>query len=247
MSKIKTEWKLRVLSSEYRRKVDHSRGVIRAAAKKGSFMLSWSAGKDSTAMTHLVKSLCPDVPIVIQFDDCDWPTKREYVERVSVNQGWDFKAVEPDFSVWERASSGRIGYEDFCSVRHPLTRYGFLEPMSDAQHTLGCNGIYMGLRAKESYARAMNFRSRGALYQLKNEEWRCCPVVLWTAEDVFAYHIDNGIEINPCYFQNKFKEPEEIRLSWAIPTPESIRYGNMEHIRYYYHEQYSRLRDLGVV
>jgi hypothetical protein len=61
---------------------------------------------------------------------------------------------------------------------------------------------------------------------------------------VFAYLVENDVEINPCYFHNRFWRPEEIRLSWAIPTPTSVRYGYVEHLRHYYPEQFRKIREL---
>ncbi len=242
----KLRWRLRSRSPEHRRHVGYAVKAIHEAVNAARMVISWSTGKDSTAMTHLVRSLYPDTPIMIQFDDCDWPTKRAYADRVCEAQGWDVHSVEPDFSVWERVQAGKIGQDEFCAQSHSLTQDAFLAPLADKQLALDCNGVYMGLRAEESKARKAHLNSRGELYQLKSGEWRCCPMGRWTSEDVFAYLTEHVIEINPCYFNNRFLAPEEIRVSWAIPTPTSIRYGDMEHFRYYYPEQFRRMRELGV-
>jgi 3'-phosphoadenosine 5'-phosphosulfate sulfotransferase (PAPS reductase)/FAD synthetase len=242
----KLRWRLRIKTAEYRRHVGYAVSAIHAAQEAARMVVSWSTGKDSTAMTHLVRSLYPDTPIMIQFDDCDWPTKRAYADRVATAQGWDVHRVEPEFSVWERMQTGRIGEDEFCAQSHSLTQDAFLKPLAEQQHSLGCNGVYMGLRAEESKARNVHLRSRGEHYQLASGEWRCCPLARWTSEDVFAYMTEHGIEINPCYFNNRFLPPEEIRVSWAIPTPGSLAHGDMEHYRHYYPEQFRRMREMGV-
>ncbi len=239
-------WKLRARSPEYKRHLDASIQTIHRAHQVAEFVLSWSAGKDSTVMVHLVRSLYPDVPIMIQFDDCDWPETRPYSVRVASAQGWDHHVVEPDFSVWERMAAGRIGEEAFCSQAHSLTQDSFLKPLAKKQAELGCNGVYMGLRANESKARNLHLMRRGELYQIEDGEWRCCPLAKWTSEDVFAYMIQHDIEINPCYLHNKFLPPDDIRLSWAVPTPTSMSHGDLEHYRHYYPAQFQKLRDLGV-
>lgn len=246
MNRIKLEWRLRLKTSEYRRHLDHAKQTIHTAQNKGKSAISWSAGKDSTAMAHLIKSLYPETPIIIQFDDCDWPEKRPYAERVAKSHGWNFHAVQPDFSVWEKSLQYQIGNEDICSQSHELTRDSFLSPIKAKQWELGCQVIFIGLRSQESRSRYFNWVTRGELYQLKNDEWHCCPLGRWTAEDVFSYMVDHEIEINPCYFRNRFKQPEQIRLSWALPTPTGICYGDLEHIRFYYPQQFQRLRDRGV-
>jgi 3'-phosphoadenosine 5'-phosphosulfate sulfotransferase (PAPS reductase)/FAD synthetase len=197
-------------------------------------------------MVHMVKATSPTVPIMVQFDDCDWPEKRPYIERVAAAQGWTYYAVEPDFSVWEAAARARLGMDNICAQAHHLTRDSFLRPLDDKRQELGCDGVFLGLRAAESHARAMNIYTRGMLYDRKDGTRRCCPLAFWTTEDVFAYLTEHEVEINPCYFNNALRPPEDIRLSWALPTPTGIRYGDMAHLRRYYPRQFQRLRDLGV-
>jgi len=239
-------WKLRATMPEYRRHLGYAVSAIHAAHETARFVVSWSTGKDSTAMTHLILSLYPETPVMIQFDDCDWPTKRAYADRVCAAQGWPVHYVEPDFSVWARMQAGRIGEDDFCAQSHSLTQDAFLQPLAAKQRELECGGVYMGLRSDESKARNVHLRSRGELYQIVCGEWRCCPLARWTGEDVFAYLTAHKVEVNPCYFNNRFLPPEEIRVSWAIPTPSSLVHGDMEHYRHYYPQQFRRMREMGV-
>ena len=236
-------WEIRSRMPEHLRRVADSVAIIAEAVSRVPFVVAWSTGKDSTAMCHLVRAIAPETPIIIQFDDCDWPSKRPYYERVCRAQGWACTEVEPDFSVWDRMRAGRIGEEDFCAQDHSLTRDAFLAPLDAARRRHRCPGVFLGLRTAESRARRVHLATRGRLYQITSGGWRCCPLAQWSAEDVFAYHVARGIEINPAYFNNRFRPPEEIRLSWAIPTPTSIRYGDAEHLRYYYPEQYRRTKE----
>lgn len=221
--------------------------TITKAQAIGKFAISWSGGKDSTAMCHLIKSLYTETPIIIQFDDCDWPEKHPYIERVSKIQRWDYYSVNPDFSVWEEACKGHIGYDDFCSKSHPLTKNGFVRLLEKERERLSCVGSYLGLRIQESRARRLNYIERGDFYRMNNGIWHCCPLSRWTTEDVFAYLLEHNVEINPCYFNNKLRSPFDIRLAWALPTPRGITEGDMEHIRRYYPAQYCKLRERGIV
>lgn len=239
-------WKIRAKTAEHKRKIERSISIIQKSNSAEKMVISWSAGKDSTAMAHLIISIFPETPIMIQFDDCDWPSKRGYVDRIIESQKWKVNFVEPDFSVWDKMKDGDIQNEHFCAQSHSLTKESFLKPLKAMQEKLCCDGVYIGLRSDESKNRKIHLKTRGEFYRLKSGEWRCCPIASWTAEDVFAYLIKNSIEINPCYLNNKFLPPEKIRISWAIPTPESFSRGDMEHIRFYYQKQYQRLKDLGV-
>ena len=238
-------WKLRVKLKAYKRHVEHSKEVIRRSLDSGvKFALSWSGGKDSTAMVHLVRSIAPDISIITQFDDCDWPEKRPYIERICKAQGWQIYEVWPEISVWDAITGVDLTGEVICDQGHWITRDAFIKPLEQKRKLLGCDGVFWGLRAQESNARGMNAAVNGELYQLKSGQWRCCPLAWWTVQDVFAYLIEHGVEINPCYFNNRFKSPEEIRLAWALPTPIGIGRGDMEHIKAYYPEQYRRLQDV---
>lgn len=242
----KLEWSLRARQYDHINLVKEAKSIVRRAIEKADFTVSWSAGKDSTAMTHLVKSVCPDIPIIIQFDDCDWLEKEPYVERIIKKYGWNIHRVYPKFSIWEQALKTNIGTDNICAQSHNLTKYGFIDPLDKKRKQLNCDGAMLGLRMKESIARKINLASRGPIYETKKGGWRCCPLWNWEARDVFAYMTHRDIEINPCYLKNKFLEPEEIRLSWALPTPSGISRNDMAHIRYYYPEHYRKLRDAGV-
>lgn len=242
----RTFWKIRAKTIAYKRHLAFAVAAIHSAHATGPFVVSWSTGKDSTAMCHLVRLLYPDTPIMIQFDDCDWPEKRPYAERVAKAQGWEFHEVRPDFSVWEAASKCSIGFDELCSQSHSLTQDSFLRVLDAERERLSCIGSYIGLRAAESRARRLNLCMRGELYQCANGIWKCCPLARWETDDVFAYLLDHGVEINPCYFHNSIHRPQDVRLSWALPTPNGMRRGEMEQFRRHFPAQYQRLRELGV-
>lgn len=247
MQSNQMKWLIRTKTLQYKRAVESAKRIADEALSRHRCCLSWSSGKDSTAMVHIVRSMCPSTPIIIQFDDCDWPTKRAYVQRVADSQVWsDYHAVEPDFSVWQAALSSKIGVENICSQTHWITRESFLRPLKEKQGELGCDCVFLGLRAEESRARRVNVATHGKLYQVRDGTWHALPMAQWEAVDVFAYLHSQGVEINPCYFQNRITQPEDIRLSWAIPTPNSISRDGIEHLRLYYPEQFRRLRDANV-
>jgi phosphoadenosine phosphosulfate reductase len=243
----KTEWLIHSKTREYSRHLEYARDDIKRAMDKGSFVISWSTGKDSTAMCHLIKSMYVDTPIMIQFDDCDWPEKREYADEIINKYGWGVNEIIPSFSVWGLAQKSKIGYDDLCSQSSELTQESFIKLLEKERIQLGCIGSFLGLRAEESRGRMLNLATRGELYQVTSGQWRCCPLGRWTVLDVFAYLASNKVPINPCYFYNEINKPENIRLSWALPTPQGARRGDIEHIRRYYPEQYRRLRDNKVI
>jgi 3'-phosphoadenosine 5'-phosphosulfate sulfotransferase (PAPS reductase)/FAD synthetase len=209
--------------------------------------VSWSSGKDSTVLVHLVKSIIPDALIISQIDDCDWPEKRPYVDRLMDIFGWKVFFAYPDFSVKDMILSENIIDVDICDLSHNITKRGFIEPLREMQKALNVEGVFLGLRSSESNARRLNFIKKGNLYDGSDHIYRCLPLEDWKAIDCFAYLASNGIEINPCYFYNRFLAPEEIRLCWAIPSFKNPYPGRPsmteEHFRYYYSEQWETLRE----
>src|SRR3990167_237305 len=195
-------WRLHAASRDYRLAVENAAHIIDCALTKGPFIISWSGGKDSTAVCHIVKSIGANTPIVVQFDDCDWPEKKPYIQAVCKAQGWIIHEVYPSFSVWEFASKYKIGFDALTDANHSLTRESFLVPLEQERQRLKCIGSFLGLRSEESRARKLNHAMRGPLYQLKNGTWHCSPLSNWRTETVFAYLVDHGIAVNPCYLKN---------------------------------------------
>lgn len=241
------EWKIRAKYIEYKKRIKGAITIIKKAKNMNlKFIISWSGGKDSTAMVHIIKNIWPECPIITQFDDCDWPEKRKYIYSVANCFKWDVHEVVPDFSVWKYFKDKGIKDENICSKNHYLTKYGFLKPLEDKRKELGCAGAFIGLRKQESNRRKRNYKYNGNLYKLKSGEYICTPIIHLEVEDVFAYLVSNHIDINPCYFNNTFNEPENIRLSWFLPSVYNYGQGHAEYMRKYYPELYNKFRELDI-
>jgi len=233
-------------SWNYKNKLSFAKRTIEKALNLDvKFSVSFSGGKDSSALVHLVKQFDNNIPIVSQFDDCDWPEKKPYIEELIKKYNWEdsFYPVEPDFSVFEAVKTVNLSDTEICKQSHWITKEGFISVLDKKIKELECNGRFLGLRKVESIARKRNIQVRGNLYKRSDETWMCYPLSEWEAIDVFTYLVSNNIPINPCYFKNKFKTPLEIRLAWALPTPRGLGTGDIEHIKYYYPDYYYRLKE----
>lgn len=243
------EWRLYSQTYEYKKTLKSAITITQMAKDSGQkYAIFWSGGKDSTVMTHLVKSIWKECEIVSQFDDCDWPETKPYIVSVATKLDWFVHEVYPNFSVWEYVQKKcKLGIEDLCAKTHRLTQEAFLKPLDEVKQQLGCTGSFLGLRRLESNARKKNYKFHGHTYTTKSGETICMPLIHFDAKDVFAYLVSNDIEINPCYLQNRFKSPEEIRLTWALPTVMGIGTGDLEHMRMYYPDHFRKFRDMGLV
>jgi 3'-phosphoadenosine 5'-phosphosulfate sulfotransferase (PAPS reductase)/FAD synthetase len=197
-------------------------------------------------MTHIIKKEWANCPIIVQFDDCDWPEKRNYINRICERMNWRINEAIPDFSIWKYAKQQKIGDIEFCSKNNFLTKEGFLKPLYKIKKKLNCEGSFIGLRKEESNRRKRNQKYNGNIYTLKSGEIICTPIIHFNVKAVFAYLVSNDIEINPCYFNNAFQEPEEIRLSWFLPTISGYSGGWGEYMRKYYPQLYSKFREINI-
>ena len=80
------------------------------------------------------------------------------------------------------------------------------DPARRVQRALGVDLIFKGLMASETRSRAMNFVSRGWLFEGAKQSyldgrpfWHCQPMATWTDEDVWAYIHRYGLPYAPLY------------------------------------------------
>lgn len=225
----------------YKRHLDSARRHIDTAFKTADrWYVAWSGGKDSTALAHIVNSMYPGTEIWSEKDDCDFPGEIEYVTSVAAKYNFNLNLCVPGMPLLDEALARQI---DICEDIHSRgTEFSdrFFYSAVAAQESL-CDGVFLGLRAEESRARQKNAMMRGHIYRRKNKKWTCCPLVWWTATDVFSYLVTNNIPILNIYFKTKFiGSPENIRKAWMLPGASS-RKGFCAWLRYYYPQQFQKL------
>ncbi len=229
--------------------------------------VSWSGGKDSTAMTHLavvLAGLGRAVQVVSEKDDLDYPGEREYVERWAAEWGADLEILTPPVSprAWieEAAARGEIrSYDDVHTRAAGLSKACFYNVMeaSNAGRPL----VMLGLRREESNARdwvavksarAAQKRRRdesegptsGLTYWHKgSSQWRCVPVSEFRGLDVYAYLARYDIEPLPvyrCLALMHRDRPWMLRKSWWLPGGHAAD-GQVAWLRRYYPSLYRQL------
>ncbi len=119
-------------------------------------------------------------------------------------QGWSDEAKARALKVLHPTGNP---YLDLClwKGRFPSRRAQFCTqflkviPLTQYQHQLLDEGYevvsWQGVRRDESPNRANVL----AIEQTEDEIWQYRPIADWTAEDVFAYHKQHGIDPNPLY------------------------------------------------
>jgi 3'-phosphoadenosine 5'-phosphosulfate sulfotransferase (PAPS reductase)/FAD synthetase len=215
--------------------LDHTKDI--------NICVNLSAGKDSTVLVHLVNNICPNILVVSEKDDLDFPNELEYLNLLKEKYNLNLDIISPNISLWEA-----ILKEDITNDIHSKGTnfsdeyfYGLLK-----SHFLNksITGAFIGLRAEESKGRSMNYRKNGFIYFNKswnNGEWICQPLALWSAKDIFAYLFLNDIPILDVYFKTKFiGSPEKIRKSWVLPSHQASR-GQALWLKWYYPDIFNKL------
>lgn len=261
----------------FRRRVDRARGAVIEALSLPDVAspapgrrrpsVSWSGGKDSTAMTHLVtvEAGARDVvDVVSEKDDLDFPGEREYVEGLAAAWGARLEVLTPPVSpsqwIADAAARGEVRtFDDIRSRRAGLSKacfYGLMEE-NDRGRTL----TMLGLRREESNDRnrvamhaCMAARDRrqsgeagprsGLTYWHKGVgAWRCLPVAEFKALEVYAYLATRDIDPLPvyrCVALMHADNPGLIRKSWWLPGEQTAN-GQVAWLKRYYPSLYRRL------
>lgn len=233
-------FRVRAGLASFRRMVDNAKRLIaRELETASSPMVSWSAGKDSTALAHLavVGLGAKDIVLMSEKDDLDYPGEEEYIVGLSAQWGAQLRIVRPEISpsAWiEARCAAMCPGDDVHSRRSGLSKacfYGVVQE-ADSAHDL----VMLGLRGEESAIRRNLLRRRGLAYTLASGQRRANPIGWWKGEDVFAYLLSVGVEPLHVYKCTSFMhhgKPWLIRKSWWLPGSSS-EHGQYAWLRRYY-------------
>lgn len=243
-----TTFRMHSRTSAYARAVEGAKRIAGGALSTSAApVASWSGGKDSTALVHLIRvGLGADVPAVSEKDDLDYPGEDAYVTDLAASLGLRLKVVRPPISptAWllERRGSLSAG-EDMHSRAAGLSRACFYGVMEQANE--GHDLVLWGLRAEESGRRRALLASKGSTYKLKSGPSRCAPLASWTGLDVFAYMQAHGVEPLPVYrccgwLPEHRAKPWLIRKSWWIPGAHA-KHGQVAWLQRYWPSLHAKL------
>lgn len=209
--------------------------------------VSWSGGKDSTCMTHLVcveMGLRDRVTVLSEKDDLDYPGEEQYVRDTAAAWGLRLQIVRPPVSPWGWLLANRhaLGAGSEMHARSSgLSKACFYGVMEAADRPF--DGVALGLRSDESATRRRVRDTRGRVYRLASGQVRCLPVADWSGLDVFAYAHSRGVALLPVYHcigMMHRDEPWMVRKSWWIPGSHAGS-GGVQWLRRYYPSLYEKL------
>lgn len=192
--------------------------------------VSWSAGKDSQVLAHLVLAEAPGVPLRILTSGetrllhpidplIDWWRARgAAVEETCIDRVWT-----PEWSAADWDTSRHAG-------RHDLQRHG----------AAAGGWVFVGLRQDESPRRRRALRHYQSpdlpawCYRyVSTGQVRACPLAQWTQADVAAYIASHGIPLLEAYREEGMDARTTMRLTGA-----SVRLGTLRRLRDLHPDRY---------
>jgi phosphoadenosine phosphosulfate reductase len=204
----------RLLSLSLPEKIERAHMVIIEALQRnngGASAVACSWGKDSIVLVHLVNQFCSQSFVEFNNTGVEYPQTLEYRNRMLLEWGLAGRYVEtkPKMSFWECVEKYGYPYTRRMSkVRNKNAKNGapaccrVLKEAPDREFCkrYGVGLKFVGLQASESMVRRLSFLREGELYYSKTHGmWMCRPLMIWTDEDVWAYHELYGIPRNSLY------------------------------------------------
>lgn len=97
----------------YTQKLPYSKELIREAIAKSEFpTISWSGGKDSTVVLHLVLQVAPNIPVIFVDLDCLFSETKKYVIELAEKWNINLHIVKSEEHTFESVTQ-KYGYPIF--------------------------------------------------------------------------------------------------------------------------------------
>lgn len=210
---------LHVKHARYKTKVLDAKNIIsRALGQMRNPYLSFSGGKDSLVMLHMVLEQNRNIPVVYWDADASYPDTETFLARIEDEWGIDivrFK-TRPILDVFREYGIDHPQIETKTMI---ATVY---DPIKKLIAEYGFDGVFVGLRREESYGRKQLIKYRGPIFHSKYQNViECLPVAYFSVQDIWAYITANELPYNPVYDKTSMRPRNEIRVSYYCG--ESIR------------------------
>jgi phosphoadenosine phosphosulfate reductase len=150
--------------------------------------LTSSFQAECVVLTHLLREVRPDVPVLFLDTVHHFPQTLEYRDRLTERWGLNLitlRAAEPQVGLWRAEST------DACCRRHKV------EPLFAALERY--DTWFTALRREQSPSRASLQPVEPFRLPTGRQIRRVAPLAAWTTRDVWRYAEAHGIELLPLY------------------------------------------------
>jgi phosphoadenosine phosphosulfate reductase len=228
---------LHARSAAYQRRLLRAKEAIREALSMCERpYVSFSGGKDSTVLLHLVRQQKPDIEAAFFDSGAEFPDTIAFVERMA--EEIDIHWIEPAYTMLELyemvgAFSGKPRTRALATGE--MSRILIKEPARH-MHEQGFDLAFLGLRAQESKYRTRNYGVRGHIYKVAYDGlYHAIPLATWQPVDIWAYIVSEGIPYNPVYDKEWPGGREAIRMgAYAGSTDGTLAHGRWAFVKRHY-------------
>jgi phosphoadenosine phosphosulfate reductase len=173
--------------------------------------LSFSGGKDSTVMLHMVLKHKPDIPVVYWNADASYPDTEKFIQKIVKEWNLNFinAKTEPILSIFKEYGINHPSIEQKTMI---ATVYRPIKKLIKEHYF---DGVFVGLRAEESSGRRKLIKNRGQLFYNKSQQvMECLPIAHFKTQDIWSYITAYNLPYNKVYDHTKLCHRNDIRVSY---------------------------------
>lgn len=221
-------------------KVERSLASIKSWLEQCNYQVyaSVSGGKDSLVMSHLIRQVYPECPLVwvnqghlAEWDDC--VELLEYLK----TQGWNIVELCPVRDLWHLYLDYGVPLEGTMDTKADklINQKLIYDPLEEYQELNKIKGYVWGIRKQESRNRAFYLNKYGEVHTLKNGLICCSPVAFWTTQNIWEYIDMNSLMYPAIYDVDRMT----VRNGCPIGTT-GANWGRLVELRKHYPDIYNQ-------
>lgn len=163
--------------------------------------LAFSGGKDSEVVLYLCLQVSPNVPVVFNNTEVEYPETVRFVAELAELWSLNLIVTHPEKSFWDCVE--QYGFPTPHDKRRCC--YWLKEkPMTLVVRNSDWLGVFDGITASEGRHRMIRAKTHGSCYHYK--AWGICkihPILWWTEPEVRDFIQQNNLPLNPVYLKER--------------------------------------------
>jgi len=206
--------------------------------------VSWSGGKDSTVMLHLVRRIAPDIDVLYMSSGYTLPDTAVLIERLRHEWNLHLHVLDAPIDYIELCRTFGLPHTRSRVSQKKVVKILKKDQASAWASSHGFDGLFWGIRAEESVGRAAMCRALPRGLRDGKGVLRLAPIAEWSAEDVWAYTLTESIAYSGLYDRENCGFTREMLRNTGWLSTDGAAYGRLEWLRMNYPEQFQKVRDL---
>lgn len=235
---------LHARSPRFQRLLSSTVGIVEEALSRcQSPYAAWSGGKDSTVMLDILRRRVPGIAVAFFDSGAEFPDVLTYIERLSAEWNLNLTWIEPAHSILDLyRMAGMFGSGERKPLADGELKRILIDDPARTMEAQGHDAAFIGLRAEESKTRKLNVATHGTIHAMaRSGVLHVQPLARWTARDVWAYLVSEGVPWCPVYDKPWPGGREAIRVgAYAGSTVKTLANGRWAFMRRHYPEVWRR-------